>query len=176
MAKKFYLIVILLLTGCAGSPELGGFFSVDDFEKPEDGRAKIVFMKHGINAISNHAGSNAEVLINGQLIGEVYEKSYFVYDVAPAQYQLTFNVPLLERPIFAMHLFADQTMSLKVEANKVYYVNYEVNANPPLEVWNGEYYELEQSFNSVGVFVLDAEQAHPKLVECQKILKFDYVD
>lgn len=173
MAKKFYLIVILLLTGCAGSPELGGFFSVEEFEKAADGRAKIVFMKHGVNALPNMAGSNAEVFINGKWIGEVYEKSYFVYDLAPAQYELSFTVPLLERPIFAMHLFADQTLTLKVEADKVYYVNYEVNANPPMEVWNGEFYELEQSFNSVGVFALDAEQAHPKLVECQKVLKFD---
>ncbi|MBW8192719.1 DUF2846 domain-containing protein [Neiella marina] len=173
MAKKLYLIVFLFLTGCSGTPELGGFFSVDDFEGATDGRARIVFLKHGENALPNYAGSNVEVSVNGQWIGELYEKSYFVYDISPATYDLTFSVPLLERPIIGMHLFADKHVKLKVEANKVYYIHYEVVAEPPTEVWTGEYYELSQSFTGVGVFPIEAEQAHPILFECQKIIEFD---
>lgn len=180
---KISLLFILILTGCGGPryKKLGPVYSekvVLDKLNQSKNMALLVIYKYGVNATNFYAGRNVEILIDKVNVGDLDEKTYIVKEVTPGEHEINAIVPFMQRPTNAMIKFGKKTIQQNFQANTVYYINYNIDAEPIGKQFN--YYgvaqgthEAIQKTNKVTFSVMDKERALSQLSYCKEMLEFD---
>jgi len=171
---KLLLIALFntLLFGCSSVPQYGELFSNDNILQVPKDKARLVIYKKGVNAVNGYAGAFIDILIDGQKTGGLAEESFIIRDVTPSTHKITAATPLMDRPAHAMMLFKDRHLEKTFIANKVYFINYQIIAEP---IKRGRY-ETYQEFNDVKFIEQPSKVAIEQLKSCRLLMGFEPLD
>ncbi|QSX41214.1 DUF2846 domain-containing protein [Shewanella cyperi] len=107
------LVAVTLLSGCASVPMASNDEdkAVKEFQKPQDGKAGLYIYR---NTFVGQA-LKKNVYINGKLVGETANKTFFYKELAPGAYELATESE-----------FSENNANLKVEPGQLYFVEQKI--------------------------------------------------
>jgi len=171
---KLLLIVLFntLLFGCSSIPQYGELFSNNHLSQVPKDKARLVIYKKGVNSTNDYAGAFIDILIDGNKTGGLAEGSFIIRDVTPSTHKVTAAMPFMSRPAHAMMLFKDMHIEKTFIANKIYFINYQIIAEP---IVRGPY-ETYQEFNDVKFIEQAYKVAIEQLKSCRLLKGFEPLD
>jgi hypothetical protein len=171
--KICLLLITYILSGCAGNPVLGEKFSKSTITDIPSDKSRIVVYKKGINATNSYAGSHVIIKLGNKKVGDLIERSYITFDIAPGIHEITAGVPFGETPYDATYLFRDRTIEKDFMAGRVYFLNYKVVAKP-IESYTAMYGyavtdESHQDFEDVSFIEVNPKEAVDQLMQLKSL-------
>ncbi len=123
-------LCLFCLGGCVQVPRYGEAFSEDLLaEVPED-RARLIVFKRRKDLEARYRSVQLEVKVDGSKVSDLVERTFFVLDIEPGEHEVSASVPLMKRPVSAPLLFGEKLLQLNFEAGEVYFLQYQVDAEP----------------------------------------------
>jgi len=125
MKNILTLLTLLLLSGCELLIPKGDYFSESNNFQSKEGMAIVYFYRVG-NQEAAEAGA-VNIYVDDEKIFNVVNKGYTVFNLKPNTYTFKAKWSWHDKPLFEGGLYDEKNLTLLVEANKTYYLNYQIN-------------------------------------------------